>query len=178
MTEKTADFLSPGLTMDSSLGRSERDGRQRRQNTRRGRVDRRDRATQPRVGDLMDDAAREVYAVSPSITLADAMRALDDQGSDLLTICDVSGTLIGVFADTDLRRALVKHGEAAFEKPLEDYMRPAQWTAGPTNSLDYALTIMSAQRLSHLPVMENGTVVGVLDANRVLRGIMDWYEKL
>jgi len=170
MITATVDIINTAFMPSSSMTR---DDRQRRQCERRSRRNRRDRHEVPRVSEMIAGSARQVYSIAPSTTLADAARALEDQNVGLLTICDVKGGLIGVLSDAHVRRALATHGIAALKRDVEEFMVPAQWTASPTNSLDYVMTIMASQKLLHLPVVENGVVIAILDAAAVIRSKLE-----
>ncbi len=174
MITATVDIIN--TTWAPSLGtESDRDraSRQRRQMERRGRMNRRANGPLTRIADFISGHASQIYSVAPSNTLAEAARALDEQDVGLLTICDVRGALIGVFTDADFRRALTDMGPDALEMTLDEFMMPAQWTASPSNTLEYAMTIMSSQNLMHLPVVENGVVIAILDAATVIRAHQD-----
>lgn len=91
--------------------------------------------------------------------------------------------LVGVISDRDLLRALSPYldTDAEMNRDTETLNRRAHQimsrqpiTISPESSLQEASAIMLEQHVSCLPVLENGTLVGIVSWKDLLRVMRDW----
>lgn len=78
--------------------------------------------------------------------------------------------LLGIVTERDLLRT-VAHGQDPTTVPLKDVMRTDVITAGPQTSLKDAANLMATKWIRHLPIIENGRVVGII-SQRDLTGVL------
>ena len=118
-----------------------------------------------RVRDAMTTGVR---AAGPTQSLADAAKLMKQQDVGSLPVVE-GGRLIGIITDRDIVvRAVAEHvdthsmnvGEVASRNPV---------TVEPEQDLDEALALMARYRVRRLPVVEDGTLVGVLAQADVAR---------
>lgn len=84
-------------------------------------------------------------------------------GLGVIGVCDAEDHLLGIITDGDLRRALEEFGPAFFDTPLDRMMtRNPQLIQPETSAYDALLLMEKGRTISHLPVIENETYVGML----------------
>ena len=103
--------------------------------------------------DLPNMTNLEDVTFSPSASIRDAIKALDAAGTGALALCDEQGKLVGILADGDVRRALLRG------KPLEDDCLTVACTkpiiASSPASAAYALKVMNEFDIHQLPVVDD-----------------------
>lgn len=114
-----------------------------------------------------------------------AFRKMHEHQIRRLPVVDEDGALVGIVADRDLRGAAlaVMNGEAASdrdEKLVSDYMVREVVTVAPDDDVrDAALTMLS-NRFTGLPVMDGGSLVGMItvtDLIEILVGALEQQDR-
>jgi CBS domain-containing protein len=116
------------------------------------------------VADLM---AIDVLAVSPDATIADAARRMIEREAGAAVVI-ADGALVGVISERDLMRAIPDG--CGPDTPVHERMTRHVMTASPKTSVPEAMAIMIEGRFRHLPVVEEGRVLGVVS----MRDLMSW----
>jgi CBS domain-containing protein len=116
---------------------------------------------------LADLMATEVLAVSPDTTIADAARRMVERETGAAVVLD-DGALVGVISERDLMRAIP--AGCAPETPVRERMTRHVTTASSRTSVPEAMAIMIEGRFRHLPVVEEGRVLGIVS----MRDLMSW----
>jgi len=111
--------------------------------------------------------SRELNRTGPETTIAEAASLMAQRriGSTLV----VAGEkLLGIFTERDILRA-VSHDASAMGDSLEHWMTRRPRTVTPESDLDEALRIMVEGGFRHLPVMEEGRLIGMLSMRDISR---------
>jgi CBS domain-containing protein len=102
---------------------------------------------------------RQVAALPPTATVRDALQMMADRsiGSVLLMQGE---TLLGIFTERDYARKIVLQGLTSLDTLLSDVMTTRLYVVTPHHSLQECLALIDQSKVRHLPVVENGQVVG------------------
>jgi CBS domain-containing protein len=119
-----------------------------------------------RVSEIMTEAA---VTDSPDDTLAEAARKMWKQQTGSLLVMDAED-LVGILTERDILKAAAQ-GVALHEARISEVMTKDVATVGPGTSLREAARIMADRWFRHLPVVDRGTVVGIV-SQRDLAGIL------
>ncbi len=87
-------------------------------------------------------------------------------------VSDYSDTLIGIFSERDYARKVVLKGKRSAETEVGDVMTREVVRISPDTQIDDCMKLMTDQRIRHLPVMDEGTLVGVVSIGDVVRAII------
>jgi CBS domain-containing protein len=119
------------------------------------------------VGSIM---SRDVLDVSPETTLAAAAQKMSGGRVGAVVVLE-SGALRGILTERDVLRAV---GEGRVEgSTVSDWMTRDPETIEPSDSSDLAATLMIHGGFRHLPVVEGGSVVGVVSIRDLMRVVLD-----
>lgn len=120
------------------------------------------------VRSVLGEKGRQVYTVSRSATVSEAVREMNDKGVGALLVMD-GGQIAGIFTERDvLRRVVDADRDPALTKVAAVMTRnPA--TIEISAHVSEAMNLMTDRRFRHLPVMEAGAVVGMLSIGDILR---------
>jgi CBS domain-containing protein len=129
-----------------------------------------------RVSEIMTSAA---VIDQPDDTLADAARKMWQQQTGSLLVID-GEDLVGIVTERDVLKA-VATGMSVDDTRISQVMSKDLVTVGPGTSLREAAKIMADRWIRHLPVLDNGKLVGVIsqrDLSGVLAGALNEPEAL
>jgi CBS domain-containing protein len=119
------------------------------------------------VGSIM---SRDVLDVSAETTLAAAAKKMSGGRVGAVVVLE-SGSLRGILTERDVLRAV---GEGRVEgSTVADWMTRDPETIEPSDSSDLAATLMIHGGFRHLPVVEGGSVVGVVSIRDLMRVVLD-----
>ncbi|HEY7729426.1 MAG TPA: CBS domain-containing protein [Gaiellaceae bacterium] len=102
-----------------------------------------------------------VQVASPSQTLVDAAALMRENDVGSLPVVQ-EGQLVGMLTDRDIVVRIVAEGADPRKVSVGDVASREIVTIGPDDELDEALRLMGAHRVRRLPVVEGGSIVGVL----------------
>lgn len=114
----------------------------------------------------------ELVTVDPTVNLMEAARAMSVGRVGSVLVLD-EGSLIGIFTERDIMRALAEHpsADAARTSVVSKAMTPDPVTIGPDASVGESLDLMLSRGFRHLPVMENDVVVGVVSMRDLAKSL-------
>lgn len=118
---------------------------------------------------ILREKGREVFAVSEGATLKEAAALLDSRKVGAMVILAEGGRLIGVISERDIVRAVARQGQSALQASVADFMTRQVVTARPNETVDKAMDRMTDRRIRHLPVVDNGRLIGVVSIGDLVK---------
>jgi len=123
---------------------------------------------------VLDVMSSKVYAIYKSETLAAAVQSMQTHQTRHLVVVELGGKLVGILSDRDCKIALDSpfnpESEVNAEEILvETFMSPAPTCISATASVQEAAHLMLEERIHALPVMNDGTVIGIVTSTDLLR---------
>lgn len=113
----------------------------------------------------------QVHTVVPSDTVLTALRLMADKGIGALLV--VQGEQIaGIFTERDYARKVALQGRTSGDTPIGDVMTRAVRFVRPSQSSEHCMALMTENRLRHLPVVEDGRLVGLVSIGDLVKNIM------
>jgi CBS domain-containing protein len=113
-----------------------------------------------------------VYAVRPDDTIYDALRLMADKNIGAVVV--TSGDAIeGILSERDYARKVVLLGKTSKTTPVRDIMTTDVISIEPGWTADQCMALMTDKRVRHLPVVENGRLVGIISIGDVVRAVVD-----
>jgi CBS domain-containing protein len=114
----------------------------------------------------------DVYAVTPEDSVYDALTLMAARNIGAVLV--VSGTeLKGVLSERDYARRVVLHGKMSKETLVGEIMTTSVIAVEPGWTADQCMALMTEKHIRHLPVLENGRLVGVISIGDVVRAVVD-----
>ena len=118
-----------------------------------------------RIGRLM--AREKMVTASPQVTVFQAARLMVENGIGAILVID-EGALVGIFTERDAVFRVLAQGRDAHTVPIGDVMTPKPMTVPPDATFGRAMLLMHEHHFRHLPVVENGTAIGIVSARDAL----------
>ena len=120
---------------------------------------------------LATKSVRGVYTVDASYTVHAAVALLAHHGIGALVVLE-NGEPVGIFSERDYARKGIITGKRSHETPVRDLMSAPLVTVSPDQSMEECMELMTSRRFRHLPVVEDGKLVGMVAIGDVLMQIV------
>lgn len=130
-----------------------------------------------KVINILQSKGVDVFAVSPGMTLKEAVDVLGEKNIGAVIVKDGGGKVTGILSERDVVRRIRTDGPAVLTKTVAECMTPAPITCGPDALLDEILEKMTNRRIRHLPVVDSGRLIGVISIGDVVKRKIDNAER-
>jgi CBS domain-containing protein len=120
------------------------------------------------IAAILNDKGRNVEAISSGRSVRDAIALLAERRIGALPVID-DGEVKGVFSERDVIYALAADGAGALDKNVGAVMTAPAVTVAPRDAALGALSLMTRRRIRHLPVIEDGRIVGLVSIGDVVK---------
>ena len=120
------------------------------------------------INKILAEKGAEVISVSPDSTVAEVAALLDERRIGAVLVME-GGELVGILSERDIVRHLARRGVSVLEAPASELMTRALQTAFPDMTVTEAMTLMTACRIRHLPVLQDGAVAGMISIGDVVK---------
>ena len=124
------------------------------------------------VSDILSDKGRLVHTCTPDDSLADVVDLLVGHNIGSLVVLD-DGEMVGIITERDILRA-----SAATRGPLEflnvrERMTRCPVVAAPQHEVSDVMCVMTERRIRHVPVVERGSLVGIISIGDTVKAQHD-----
>ena len=123
--------------------------------------------------------AGAVVTVGEDRPVADAARLLAERriGALIVVAADgADGSFCGILSERDIVRGLAETGTGCLQQPVSALMTRDVICASPADSFDQVLATMTERRFRHMPVLEDGLLVGVVSIGDAVKARIDGLE--
>lgn len=114
------------------------------------------------VRQILEAKGREVVTVEAGVTIADAAARLSEKKIGAMVVVGEGESVLGILSERDVVRLVVRFGAAALERTVGDTMTADIVTGHESMSLDEAMGLMTRGRFRHLPICDEGRLVGII----------------
>lgn len=124
---------------------------------------------------ILSQKGGAVMSIAPTATVADAVKLLAEHRIGAVPVTDTSG-VVGIFSERDVIYCLAREGATALAKSVGDVMTSPAITVETDAPVMSALAKMSKRRIRHLPVVEDGAMVGFVSIGDLVKFRIDRIE--
>lgn len=121
------------------------------------------------VAAILKNKGHEVVSVRLETPIAELVQLLAKRRIGAVPVVDGDGQLQGILSERDVVRALAAFGGAVLERQAAQLMTANPSTGTPRTTVAEAMAIMTNGRFRHLPVMENGAMIGMISIGDVVK---------
>jgi CBS domain-containing protein len=113
----------------------------------------------------------EVYSISPDATVYEALEKLADKNVGALVVVDGTN-LVGILSERDYVRKVILKGFSSRELKVSEIMSNPAVTVNPDTTIDECMQCMTEKRCRHLPVVDEGRLVGLVSIGDLVSWII------
>lgn len=110
-----------------------------------------------------------VISVRPDASVSEAVGVLSEKRIGTLVVAKEAGGLDGIVSERDIVREMGRQGVALMTEPVSKIMTSKLVTCGPSDTADGVLEMMTKGRFRHMPVVDDGTMVGLISIGDVVK---------
>lgn len=119
---------------------------------------------------LNDKTDKGIVTVAPDTTMTAVAKILADKRIGTVIVSPDDGkTAVGILSERDIVRELAARGESCLHDLVSEYMTADPQVAGKSDSVDDVLSRMTEGRFRHMPVVEDGLLVGIVTLGDVVK---------
>ena len=118
---------------------------------------------------LSSKASDRTFWVTPEAKVAEAAKIMSDSRIGTVVVSPDGKTLDGILSERDIVREIGRNGSGCLNDPVTTLMTKKITTCGPGDSDVFALQTMTDGRFRHLPVIENGEMIGLVSIGDVVK---------
>ena len=112
-----------------------------------------------------------VHAVTPDTTVFDAVKLMADKNIGALLVRE-NDKVVGIFSERDYARKIVLMGLSSKTTAVRDIMISNVCCVRPDQSIEECMSVMTDKRIRHLPVLDNGKLVGLISIGDLVKEII------
>lgn len=124
------------------------------------------------VKQLLDDKGRDVWKISPDMSVYDAVKLMAEKEIGALLVVEGEKP-VGMVTERDYARKVTLRGKTSQEALVSEIMTTHVLCARPEQSVEECMAIMTEKRVRHLPVIENGKLIGMVSIGDLVKAIID-----
>jgi len=118
---------------------------------------------------ILREKGRAVETVTAELKLGAVVQRLASKRIGAVVVCDARGDVAGVVSERDIVRALAERGQEALELTAGEVMTRNVIICRETDTIDVLMSRMTTGRFRHLPVVEDGRLVGIVSIGDVVK---------
>jgi CBS domain-containing protein len=125
---------------------------------------------------ILRDKGRAVATIRPDQTIKAALAALRDRNIGALVVSEDGERVLGIISERDIVHGLADHGGALLAMSVSEAMTRRVTTCDPTDSVADLMAEMTNRRIRHLPVVQNGRLIGIVSIGDLVKNRLDEIE--
>ena len=123
------------------------------------------------VNHLLDTKGRRIVSITPDASVFDAIKQMADETVGSLLVMD-GPKLVGILTERDYARKVILKGRASESTRVSEIMTSDVLTTTGAETANHCMEVMTERRIRHLPVVEDGRVVGMISIGDLVQAII------
>jgi CBS domain-containing protein len=123
------------------------------------------------VQHLLDSKGREIISVTAEASVLDAITIMADRAIGSLPVMQ-GDELLGIVTERDYARKVIVKGRSSKSTQVGEIMTSEVYTASLSDTVNSCMTVMTERKIRHLPVVEDGKVVGMISIGDLVQAII------
>jgi CBS domain-containing protein len=126
---------------------------------------------------LNDKATQKIISIAPENTVLDALKLMAEHRIGALAVMQ-GDKLVGIFSERDYAREVALQGRSSKTTLISEVMTTKLIIGAPADPVDKAMSLMSDKRIRHLPVIEDGHMLGMLSLGDLVKETIIYQQNL
>jgi CBS domain-containing protein len=123
------------------------------------------------VAALLRHKGNHVWSAGPDDSVLQAIALMADKGVGALVVLQ-GEAVVGMISERDYARKVVLQGRSSKDTLVRDIMTSPVLSVSPGHTIDECMRMVTAERIRHLPVVDNGKIVGMVSIGDLVRRVV------
>ena len=128
------------------------------------------------VRSILDAKGHHVESIQPGAKLSDAVKLLGEKKIGAVLVLNMGGRIEGILSERDIVRELSERGAGVLDEPVNTVMTRKVVSCRSSDTVAALMEMMTIGKFRHLPVVEDGKVVGLISIGDVVKRRVQEYE--
>ena len=120
---------------------------------------------------LLSAKGSDVFAIAPDAKVIEALKMMAQKDVGALIVME-QGRIVGILSERDYARKMVLHGKASHDTAVRDVMTATLVSVTPRWTCDECMAVMTERHVRHLPVLDDGRLIGVISIGDIVRAVV------
>lgn len=125
-----------------------------------------------KVNDILKIKGHDVWSIAPDASVYDAIHLMTGKKVGALTVIEDS-KLVGMISETDYTRNVILKGRSSQNTSVKEIMTTQVLYVQPEQDIEDCMVLMTEKRTRHLPVLDEGKLIGLISIGDVVKSIID-----
>lgn len=127
------------------------------------------------VRELLERKGGVVWTIAPSASVFEAIRTMAEKSVGALVVME-GASLMGIISERDYARKVILQGRSSKDTSCREVMTGRVFYVTPDRTLDECMALMTEKRIRHLPVLEDGSLTGIVSIGDCIKAIVSKQE--
>lgn len=128
-----------------------------------------------RIADVLKNKGAAVVTINPDATVTELLAGLAKHNIGAMVVVGHEG-VVGIVSERDVVRELHTHGAAVLSRPVSKIMTSVVSTCSKSDTVDSLNSLMTENRVRHVPVLDDGRLIGIVSIGDVVKTRMEELE--
>ena len=125
---------------------------------------------------ILDTKGHHVESVQPGAKLSTAVKLLGEKKIGAVLVLNMADRIDGILSERDIVRVLSERGAAVLDEPISNVMTRKVVSCRQSDTVSAIMEMMTLGKFRHLPVVEDGKVVGLISIGDIVKRRVQEYE--
>jgi CBS domain-containing protein len=121
------------------------------------------------ISQILKAKGRAVATARPDATVSEIIAKLAQKKIGAIVVVGDKGEVVGILSERDVIRRLAERGEAALKESVSQSMTASVISCQETSTLEEMMEVMTQGRFRHVPVIEDGALVGIVSIGDIVK---------
>ena len=123
------------------------------------------------VRDVLKTKKQVIWTITPQSSVYRALEIMADKDIGALMVID-NDQIVGIFSERDYARKVILKGKSSRDTTVGELMMTPVFSIDPEKSVEKCMALMTVTHNRHLPVIEEGKLIGVVSIGDVVNAII------
>ena len=125
-----------------------------------------------KVSDILKSKGPQVFTIGDELKLKDAIEILVKNKIGCLLVLNFEGRISGILSERDVLRCTHSNPDDLLLLEIKDVMTKNIIIVEPEDDMDYVESVMTENRIRHLPVVKDKVLIGMISIGDVVKTLL------
>jgi CBS domain-containing protein len=121
------------------------------------------------LSEILDEKGRDVLRIEATASVFEAVQQMVEANVGSLLVTEGGGDIAGIVTERDYLRRVTLEGRTDRDTAVGEIMSSPVVIANPDTTIDECMAVMTDRRIRHVPVVEDGEVVGIVSIGDLVK---------